>query len=138
MESPVKVIDKLKKKKSYSFHVYDIDNFVIQSNSHKIIDKGEARAITTPVFKNLQQNYYSFKQEENQHENSLDAVLMKKRGNCIPVISKFVYEEDKNDQDTSANPLNEKKSECEKELSNTVSEDSSDVYIITKFLGKYR
>lgn len=50
----------LKKKKYSTLHVYDIDNFVIQSNSIKIVEKDTTKTpITTPNFKNISKSYYN-------------------------------------------------------------------------------
>lgn len=60
-----RILDKNKKKKSGSFNVYDIDNFVVQSNANKIKERpNNTTSITTPVFKDLEINYYYTKKFE--------------------------------------------------------------------------
>ncbi len=58
-------VSPIKRKKSLSFNVYDIDNFVIQSNTNKIKEKFNPNiSITTPVFKNLEFNFYKKESQE--------------------------------------------------------------------------
>lgn len=75
---------KLKKMKKRSqkrdSSLYDINNFVVQNNTNKINERKEFFNIPIPVFKELDEDFYNFNQE-NCEEIKAD--------NCIVSISSY-------------------------------------------------
>jgi hypothetical protein len=76
------IINKIKKKtQRKNSNLYDINNFVVNSNSNKINEKKEYINIPIPVFRELEDDFYLIKNEKKVNKKLEDLDINKKTNN---------------------------------------------------------
>ena len=72
-------IKKIKKRtQKRDSNLYDINNFVVQNNSNKINEKKDYINIPIPVFRELEEDFYNFKEEMKDLGLNSNKILINK------------------------------------------------------------